>query len=69
MAMNTIKAIQLSSMEEELKEIMGEIRKITFFMNRPHSASMKHVNEKKLTKLIVRKNILEQKITEGTLLE
>lgn len=67
--MKTIKALQLSQMEEDLKETMKEIRKITNFMNLPRLRSMKKVNEKKLIELMAKKQILEMKIAEGVLLE
>ena len=56
-------------MEEELKELILQINKITWLMNKPQFNGMKDHNEKKMTKLLARKKILESKITESILLD
>lgn len=74
MSVETIKAIQLSHMENELQEIMKDIRMTTGklnFMNANYytSSEEKKWIEEKLLKLIARKKLLENTITENMLLE
>lgn len=74
MSVETIKAIQMSHMENELQEIMKVIRMTTGklnFMNTNYYSSTKEKKwiEEKLLKLIAQKKLLENKITEGMLLE
>lgn len=74
MSADTIKAIQMSHMENELQEIMKDIRMTTGklnFMNTNYYSSTKEKKwiEEKLLRLIAQKKLLENKITEGMLLE
>lgn len=69
MSIETIRAIQLSHMEEELKDIHTKMQALTVFMNSPQLQGMKHINEKKMTRLIARKKVLEDKIAESLLLD
>lgn len=70
MASQTIKAIQMSHMENELQETMKEIRLTTAKLNWKYtSSSEKKWIEEKLIRLIAKKNTLENKITEGMLLD
>lgn len=74
MSAETIKAIQMSHMENELQEIMKDIRMTTGklnFMNANYYTSSKEKKwiEEKLLRLIAQKKLLENKITEGMLLE
>lgn len=70
MAIETIKAIQLSAMEGELEEIIKQIRIKTWKMN-SHSTpkSWRDDYQKQIIKLIAQKQILENKITESMLLD
>jgi hypothetical protein len=74
MSADTVKAIQMSHMENELQEIMKDIRMTTGklnFMNANYYTSSKEKKwiEEKLLRLIAQKKLLENKITEGMLLE
>lgn len=74
MSADTIKAIQMSHMENELQEIMKDIRMTTGklnFMNANYYSSTKEKKwiEEKLLRLIAQKKLLENKIIEGVFLE
>lgn len=74
MSVETIKAIQMSHMENELQEIMKDIRMTTGklnFINSNYYSSTKEKKwiEEKLLRLIAQKKLLENKIIEGVFLE
>lgn len=67
----TKKAIQTGLLEEQLKEVDDEIRKVTHFMNnysRTFSKSSKF-NIKRLESLLVKKKYIEHKILKNSLVE
>ena len=68
MAIKTIKAIQLSHKEQELKDIIWEIRKYTWMINSAKWRTSEK-EKKKLERLIATKNKLENEITEAMLLD
>ena len=73
MSVETIKAIQMSHMENELQEVMKDIRMTTGklnFMNTNYHTSSKEKKwiEEKLLRLIAQKKLLETRIVESMLL-
>lgn len=71
MAKETIKAIQMSNLEYELLEIVEELRKWTNIYNSPKIPYGKFKQDalKKIARLTSKKIEIEDKITEGMLLE
>lgn len=71
MAKETIKAIQMSNLEYELMEIVKEINKWTAIYNSTKIPNSKYKKDalKKIDLLVSKKIIIENKITEGILLE
>ena len=68
----TMKTIQISNMKHELLELIAQIKLETCKLNEPKryfSSKSKKEQEKELLMLIAKKNLLEQKITEGISLE
>ena len=58
----------MSHMEQELQEVIKEIRWLSYRLNN-HSYNNKKMQENELLRLIAKKNMLENKITESMLLE
>jgi len=58
----------MSHMEQELQEVIKEIRWLSYRLNN-HGYNNKKMQENELLRLIAKKNTLENKITESMLLE
>jgi hypothetical protein len=69
MASQTIKAIQISYMEQELLELIKNIKWLEYRLNINNYGANRKMQENELLRLIAKKNMIENKITEGMLLE
>ena len=69
MASQTIKAIQMSYMEQELLELIKNIKWLEYRLNINNYRTNRKMQENELLRLIAKKNMIENKITEGMLLE
>lgn len=59
----------MSHMEQELQELIKEIRWLEYRLNINNYSANRKMQENELLRLIAKKNTIENKITEGMLLE
>lgn len=59
----------MSHLEQELLGVLNEIKHISNIMNKYNNYSYKKMKEDELLRLIAKRNIIENKITEAMLLD